>query len=84
MTKREQFVTPITCPECALNGTATWKERGDLETTIESLSAGFRQGPHGEIYCTGCGVKAIKGKTLCRSEMSDHRDAGPGLPGDRG
>jgi hypothetical protein len=69
MTKHERFVTPITCPECALNGSATWGERGNLETIIEGLSDGFRQGPGGEIYCDGCGVKAVKGKTLCRSEM---------------
>jgi Zn ribbon nucleic-acid-binding protein len=71
MTKREQFVTPVTCPECALNGSATWKERGDLETTIEGVSEGFKDSPEGEIFCVHCGVKAIMGKTLSRSEMSD-------------
>jgi hypothetical protein len=24
--KLEQFVTSVTCPECALNGSATWEE----------------------------------------------------------
>jgi hypothetical protein len=71
MTKHERFVTPVTCPECALNGAATWEERGDLETVIQSLSDGFRIDPDGEIFCAGCGVKAVKGKTLCRSEISD-------------
>jgi len=69
MTKREQFVTPVTCPQCALNGSATWEEHGDLETIIETVSRGFRIGPDGEIFCAECGVKAIKGKTLCRSEL---------------
>jgi Zn ribbon nucleic-acid-binding protein len=71
MVKRERFVTPVTCPECALNGLATWEERGDLETTIECISEGFRDGPAGEIFCAACGVKAIMGKTLSRSEMND-------------
>jgi hypothetical protein len=71
MTKRELFVTPVTCPECALNGSATWEEHADLDTVIKTVSDGFRSGPDGEIFCAGCGVKAIKGKTLCRSEMSD-------------
>jgi hypothetical protein len=84
MTKREQFVTPVTCPECALNGSATWKERGNLETTIESVSDGFRSGADGEIFCAHCGVKAIKGKTLSRSEMSDAPRAELGLPGKPG
>ena len=70
MAKRERFVTPVTCPECALNGSATWEEseRGDLETIIKKVSNGFRNGPSGEIYCASCGVKAIVGKTLSRSE----------------
>ena len=68
MTKRERFVTPVTCPECALNGAATWEERGDLQTTNEGLSAGFRNSPDGEIFCGSCGVKALVGKTLSRSE----------------
>lgn len=71
MTKHEKFVTPVTCPECALNGSATWEERGDLETVIQGLSDGFRIGPNAEIFCAHCGVKAVKGKTLTRSEMSD-------------
>ena len=69
MTKHELFVTPVSCPECALNGAATWGECGDLETTIERVTEGFRTSPDGEVYCAGCGVKAIAGKTLCRSEM---------------
>jgi hypothetical protein len=42
MGKREHFVTPLTCPECALNGSATWEEdeKGNLETTIKILSSG--------------------------------------------
>jgi hypothetical protein len=70
MVKRERFVTPLTCPECALNGSANWEEseRGDLETTIKSISEGFRIRPDGEIYCSECGVKAVVGKTLSRSE----------------
>jgi len=71
MTKRERFVTPVTCPQCALNGSATWEEseRGDLETIIKSVSDGFRIDRGSEIYCTGCGVKAIVGRSLSRSEM---------------
>ncbi len=71
MTKRERFVTPLTCPQCALNGSATWEEseRGDLETVIKSLSEGFRVDRGQEIYCTSCGVKAIVGRSLSRSEM---------------
>jgi len=69
MAKRERFITPVTCPECALNGSATWKERENLETTIEDVSDGFRIGPDGEMYCTKCGVKAVMGKTLSRSEL---------------
>jgi hypothetical protein len=58
--KRERFVTSVTCPECALNGSATWEENetGNLETTIKSLSHGFRIGPDNEIVCADCGVKA--------------------------
>ena len=69
--KRERFVTPVTCPECALNGSANWEEseRGDLETTIKSVSDGFRIEHGTEIYCTDCGVKATIGRTLSRSEM---------------
>ena len=76
MTKREHFVTPVTCPECALNGSATWEEseRGDLETRIKSVSDGFTIGPGGnEINCAECGVKATAGKTLSRSEKNDPR-----------
>jgi len=68
MAKRERFVTPVTCPECALNGSAVWEERGDLETIMKGVSEGFRTGPDGEIYCAECGVKANMGKTLARSE----------------
>jgi hypothetical protein len=69
--KREHFVTPVTCPECALNGSATWEEseRGDLETTIKSVTEGFRVGGGTDIYCAECGVKATIGKTFSRSEM---------------
>jgi hypothetical protein len=58
--KRERFVTSVACPECALNGSATWEENesGNLETTIKSLSHGFRIGPDDEIVCAECGVKA--------------------------
>ena len=76
MAKRERFVTHMTCPECALNGSATWEEseRGDLETRIKSVSDGFTIGPGGnEINCAECGVKATAGKTLSRSEKSDLR-----------
>jgi len=71
MAKRERFVTNVTCPECALNGSATWEEdeSGNLKTTIKSLSHGFRIGPGTEIYCANCGVKAHIGRTLSRSEM---------------
>jgi hypothetical protein len=71
MAKRERFVTSVTCPECALNGSATWEENesGNLETTIKSLSDGFRIGPATEIHCANCGVKARIGRTLSRSEM---------------
>ena len=66
MTKRERFVTPVTCPQCAFNGSATWEEseRGDLETIIKSVSDGFGIDRGSEIYCTGCGVKAIVGRSL--------------------
>jgi len=72
MTKRERFVTPVTCPQCALNGSATWEEseRGDLETTLKGVSSGFKIDGGQEIYCAGCGVKAIVGRTLSRSEMN--------------
>ena len=45
MDKRERFVTSVTCPECALNGSATWEENesGNLETTIKSLPLGFKR-----------------------------------------
>jgi hypothetical protein len=71
MTKRERFVTPVTCPECALNGSATREEDegGNLETTIKSLSPGFKIGPDAVIFCAECGVKATLGQTLSRSEM---------------
>jgi hypothetical protein len=71
MAKREHFVTSVTCPECALNGSATWEEdaSGNLETTIKILSDGFKVGPGTEIYCAECGVKAAIGRTLSRSEM---------------
>jgi hypothetical protein len=70
--KRERFTTPVTCPECALNGSATLEEseRGDLDTTIKSVSDGFRIERSGtETYCAECGVKAKIGKSLSRSEM---------------
>jgi hypothetical protein len=43
-----------------LNGSARWEENesGNLETTIKSLSHGFRIGPGTEIHCANCGVKA--------------------------
>ena len=71
MVKRERFVTHVTCPQCALNGSATWEEdeSRNLETTIKSLSHGFKIGPDMEIYCADCGVKATIGRTLSRSEM---------------
>jgi hypothetical protein len=71
MAKREHFVTHVTCPECALNGSATWEENesGNLETTVKSLSQGFKIGPDTAIYCDDCGVKATIGQTLSRSEM---------------
>jgi hypothetical protein len=71
MLKRERFVTPLTCPQCALNGSATWEEdeSRNLETTIKSISHGFMIGPGMEIYCDSCGVKATFGRTLSRSEM---------------
>jgi hypothetical protein len=70
MAKRELFVTPLTCPQCALNGSTTWQEDkgGILETTIKSVSDGFVIGPGTEIYCDGCGVTATFGQTLSRSE----------------
>jgi hypothetical protein len=71
--KREHFVTPVTCPECALNGSAAWEEseRRDLETTVKNVTDGFRIGAGGtEIYCAECGVKANTGKTLTRSEKT--------------
>jgi hypothetical protein len=69
--KRERFVTPVTCPQCALNGSATWEEdeSGNLKTTIKSISHGFMIGPGTEIYCDDCGVTAIFGRTLSRSEI---------------
>ena len=56
MVQRERFVTPLTCPQCALNGSATWEEDegGNLETTIKSISRGFMIGPGTEIYCDDC------------------------------
>ncbi len=71
MVKRERFVTPVTCAQCALNGSVTWEEDegGTLETTIKSMSHGFMMGPGTEIYCDYCGVKATFGRTLSRSEM---------------
>ena len=70
MVKLEWFITPVTCPQCALNGSAIWEEteRADLETIVKSISDGFRIDPEGEIYCTDCGVKAVRGKTLSRSD----------------
>jgi hypothetical protein len=66
MVKRERFVTPVTCPECALNGSATWEEdeSRNLETRIKSISHGFMIGPGTEICCDSCGVKVIFGRTL--------------------
>jgi hypothetical protein len=70
MTKLEHFITPVTCPECALNGSATWEEdeKGNLKTTVKILSPGFSVGPDSEIRCAECGVKAQTGQTLSRSE----------------
>jgi hypothetical protein len=69
--KREQFITPVTCPQCARNGSAAWEEdeRRNLQTRIKSISHGFMVGPGTEIYCDDCGVKAIFGRTLSRSEL---------------
>jgi hypothetical protein len=51
LVKRERFVTSVTCPVCALNGSATWVENEsvNLETTIWSLSYGFRICPGNEV-----------------------------------
>jgi Zn ribbon nucleic-acid-binding protein len=70
MTKRERFVTPVTCPQCALNGSASWEEdeKGNLETAVKTLSSGFRLGPDTEIICVECGVKARIGRTLSQIE----------------
>src|ERR1700733_8591852 len=64
------FITHVTCPECALNGSATWEEdeKGNLEATVRILSPGFTVGPGSEIDCVECGVKAQIGQTLSRSE----------------
>ena len=69
--KRERFLTPVTCPQCALNGSAMWEEdeSRNLETRIKSISHGFMIGPGTEIYCDSCGVKATFGRTLSRSEV---------------
>jgi hypothetical protein len=69
MGKREHFVTPLTCPECALNGSATWEEdeKENLETTVK-ISPGFRAVSDSEIRCAECGVKAQVDQTLSRSE----------------
>jgi hypothetical protein len=75
--KRERFVTSVTCPECSLNGSATWEENetGNLETTIKSLSLGFRIGSDNEIVCADCGVKAriigLSGTKLGHSSASE-------------
>jgi len=71
MAKRERFVTPVTCPQCALNGSVTWEEDegGNLKTAIKSLSHGFILGPGTEMYCNDCGVRATFGRTLSRSEI---------------
>jgi Zn ribbon nucleic-acid-binding protein len=70
MAKREHFITHVTCPECALNGSATLEddEKGNLETTVKILSPGFTVGPDSEIHCVECGVKAQIGQTLSPSE----------------
>jgi hypothetical protein len=56
MVKRERFVTSVTCPVRALNGSATWveNESGNLETTIRSLSHGFRICLGNEVRCVDC------------------------------
>jgi hypothetical protein len=71
MANHERFVTPLTCPQCALNGSSTWEEGegGILETTIKSVSHGFVIGPGAEIDCDGCGVNATLGQTLSLFEM---------------
>jgi hypothetical protein len=58
LAKRERFVASVTCPQCALNGSATLEENGSGKTTIISQSRGFRIGPGYEIICSECGVKA--------------------------
>jgi hypothetical protein len=60
MHKRERFVTSVMCPECALIGSVNWEEEEsrNLETTIKSLSRGFRIFPDNEIVCADCGVRA--------------------------
>jgi len=59
MAKRERLVTPVTCPECALNGSATWEEseRGNLETTIKTISDGFRSTLKGSFIAPSAELK---------------------------
>jgi 4-hydroxy-3-methylbut-2-en-1-yl diphosphate synthase IspG/GcpE len=46
MTKPNQFITVVTCPECGRTGTATWKENNnsddaDYEMVLKDVSVAF-------------------------------------------
>jgi hypothetical protein len=60
MAKREQSVTLVTCPVCALNGSATQVEieAGNTKPTIKSPVFGFRIDPDSEIQYANRGVTA--------------------------
>jgi hypothetical protein len=54
------IVTPIACPECDQNGTATWEESADLAEGLKPkrVSTGFRISAN-DILFINCGVVAV-------------------------
>jgi hypothetical protein len=69
MAKRETFTAKLVCPKCGKTGTATFEENenpmhtgGVFDRTLESMSAGFHEGPKdpsvgSAIFCDKCKVR---------------------------
>ncbi len=70
MAHREQFSSPLRCPNCGREGEATWEENenpvhgGGYDRKLVSIPAGFERSSHNDrfgdsdILCKNCKVSA--------------------------